>query len=199
MAYGLAIAVSYLIGSIPTAFVLMRVFKRIDIRTVGSGNVGATNAMRAGGVWMGLAVLVADVLKGMISATAVASWLLPSHEPVWRLACGLAAVVGHAFPVFLKFRGGKGVATTIGALLATMPSVTAIGLGVWVALLLVWRVVSVSSLAFAVSVPLLQAATGQGIAEVVLGAGLAALIVGRHRSNIARLLQGQEPRASFHH
>jgi len=193
----LALGLSYLLGGIPTGLAVVWLAKRVDIRTVGSGNIGATNAMRVGGPWLGLAVLLVDVLKGVAAVTVVAAWLTPPAEGVWPLACGVAAVVGHAFPVYLKFHGGKGVATTIGALLATMPLVTGVALGVWLVVFLFWRYVSVASLAFAISVPLLQAGTGQSISEVVLGAGLAALMVERHRGNIERLVQHREHRASF--
>ncbi len=187
-----ALAGSYLLGSIPTAYVLVRWVKRIDVRAVGSGNVGATNAARAAGPGIGIIVFLIDALKGAI-AILVFSQCLPSWSAA-RLICGLAAVIGHNFPVFLKFRGGKGVATTIGVLLAAMPPVAAVCLLIWLCIFLVSRYVSFASLAAAVSLPILQILGRQSSAERIIGAILVVLIIARHHGNIQRLLQGKEHR-----
>lgn len=192
-----ALAVCYLVGSVPSAFLLVRGLKGIDIRTIGSGNVGATNALRATGVGVGVIVLLVDGLKGVLAVSLIASWLLEDPTPPARLLCGVAAVIGHAFPVFLRFRGGKGVATTIGVLLAAMPGIAAAGLAVWLVVFLIWRYVSVGSMVFATMIPVFQLLAHQALAQVLAGAALALLIVLRHQSNIGRLLQGTEERLSF--
>ena len=126
-----AFLASYLVGSFPTAYLFVKWLKRVDVRTVGSGNVGATNVTRVAGLWAGLAVFLIDLSKGLIATRLIASWLLSEPPPDLRLACGVLAVLGHNFPIFLRFRGGKGVATTIGVLLGTMPLVAGIYLAVW--------------------------------------------------------------------
>ena len=193
----LAWLVSYLLGAIPTGWLLVRATARVDLRTVGSGNIGATNALRAAGPWMGLAVLVLDGLKGWLAVGVIAPACLESPDVSARLACGVLAVVGHDFPVGLKFRGGKGVATTLGALLGTLPEVAAGALAGWALVTAACRYVSIGSLVFAVTIPTLQVALGSPPPAVGWGAVLAALIVVRHRSNLQRLRQGTEHRLSF--
>lgn len=190
----LALLGSYLVGSIPTAYLLVRWLKRVDVRAVGSGNVGATNATRVAGVRAGAAVFLLDVGKGLLAVLGLASWCLGSPTSAARLGCGLAAVVGHSVPVFLAFRGGKGVATTIGVLLGVSPALAAVCLGVWVVCFLPWRYVSVASLAAAITLPVAQALSRRPPADVLLGAALALWIIARHRANIQRLLQGTEHR-----
>lgn len=191
-----ALAASYLLGSFPSAYLLVKRLKRVDVRTVGSGNVGATNVGRVAGAGAGAVVLLVDALKGFIAARWLAAWLIPSATPAAQLACGLTAVIGHNFPVFLGFRGGKGVATTIGALLGAMPAVAASWVLVWVVVFALSRYVSLASLAAAAVIPVAQAVMGQGTAELALGAALALLIIIRHRANIQRLRQGTELRAN---
>ena len=189
-----ALAGSYLLGSIPTAYLVVKRMARLDVRTVGSGNVGATNAARAAGWGAGLTVFLLDVGKGLLAVQLLAPWLVHPVNPAVRFGCGLMAVIGHAFPLFLKFRGGKGVATTIGVVLGTMPLVAALCLLVWVSCFLPWRYVSVASLASAVMLPVAQALTRRSQAEILLGTALALLVIARHRSNIERLRQGTEHR-----
>jgi len=190
-----ALTASYLTGSIPTAYLLVRQAKGIDVRTVGSGNVGATNASRVLGFKGGAAVFVLDLLKGVVASRVIAPWLIPWAGGTGELACGFAAILGHNFSAFLKFRGGKGVATTIGVLAGTMPLVAAvcgaIGLGAYA----VTKYVSVGSLTAAVALPIVQALAGQPPRHIALGAVLMALIVIRHRENIRRLIDGTELRA----
>ena len=187
-----AFVLSYLIGSVPTGFLLVKWLKRMDVRTVGSGNMGATNVARAAGRSASLAVFVMDAAKGLVPVLVIAPWLLDSPAPAQRLACGLAAVLGHDFPVWLRFKGGKGVATTIGVVMAMMPSAAAaIGL-VWALTFAVWRYASVSSMAAAAAIPIVQRLAHRSGLELALGILLAALIIVRHRANIARLLAGQE-------
>ena len=190
----MALLSSYLIGSFPTGYLLVKWIKGMDVRTMGSGSVGATNVTRAAGSGAGRLVFLIDVGKGLLAATVLAPWLVRPATPAVQLSCGLAAVAGHCFPVFLQFHGGKGVATTIGVLLGVMPAVAGIALGVWVACFLLWRYVSVGSLAAAVTIPIAQYAMRQPWPDTLLGVALALLIIARHRDNIARLLQGREHR-----
>ena len=191
----LALAGSYLVGSIPTAYLLVKRLKRVDVRTVGSGNVGATNVTRAAGLGAGTAVFLLDLAKGLVAVWGMSPWLIRPVTPAVQLACGLAAVVGHVFPVFLGFRGGKGVATTIGVLIGTVPLIAVVCLAVWAGCFLVWRYVSVGSLAAAVTLPVVQTLVHRPLPEVLLGAALAGVIIARHRTNIIRLLHGTEHRA----
>lgn len=195
----LALVGSYLIGSFPTAYVLVKWLKRVDVRSVGSGNVGATNVSRVAGLKAGLVVFLVDAGKGLLAVLVIAPWLLQPFTPAAQLACGLSAVIGHNFPLFLQFKGGKGVATTIGVLLAAMPLVGGIYLLTWVAGFVIWRYVSVASLAAALTIPLAQLLLHHESPRVLLGASLALLILVRHRANIARLVQGTEPRAGQKH
>ena len=189
-----ALALSYLVGSIPTAYLVVKWLKRVDVRTIGSGNVGATNVTRAAGLWAGAGVFIVDLAKGLIAVTVIAPWLLHDPTPAARLACGLLAVVGHSFPVFLKLHGGKGVATTIWVLLGAAPLIAGACLFVWLAAFAICRYVSVGSLAAAVTLPVAQLIMHRPLAEIWLGVALAALIILRHRANLARLAQGREHR-----
>jgi glycerol-3-phosphate acyltransferase PlsY len=189
----LAYSLAYLLGSIPVGFLLVKAVKGTDVRRVGSGNIGATNVTRAAGKGPGRLVFALDAVKGGLAAQVVAPWLLASTLEA-RLACGVAAVVGHCFPLFLGFRGGKGVATAIGVLLATMPRVAAGLLAIWAAVFVVTRTVSLASLAAAAGIPLLQLLLGHRGAPLVWGSGLGLLIILRHHANIDRLLRGEEHR-----
>ena len=186
---------AYLLGSIPTGYWLVKWLKGVDVRTVGSGNIGATNTVRAAGKGVGAAVFLIDMAKGLIPALAFAG--LFGHAPtgVFRLACGSAAVIGHCFPLFLGFRGGKGVATAVGALFGTSPVLGVVFVAVWLLSTLVWRYVSVGSMAAAASIPAALALLGASRMELLIGAGLALLIIARHQANIQRLMQGKEPKA----
>ena len=189
-----ALVASYLIGSFPTAYVLVKALKRVDVRTVGSGNVGATNVTRVAGWKAGAVVFLIDLGKGLAAVSWIAPWLLHPLTPPIRLACGLAAVIGHNFPFALGFRGGKGVATTIGVLVGAVPVVAAAYLLVWLVVFAISRYVSVASLAAAAAIPIAQWITHHGHAELALGCCLALLIVVRHRINIERLRHGTEHR-----
>ena len=122
---------SYLVGSVPTAYLVVKRLKRVDVRTIGSGNVGATNVTRVAGLWAGISVFLVDLAKGLVAVQVLGPWLIHPLTPTLQFSCGLAAILGHAFPVFLNFRGGKGVATTIGVLIGTMPIIAGTYLLVW--------------------------------------------------------------------
>ena len=189
-----ALVLAYAVGSIPTAYLLVKCLRGVDVRSVGSGNVGATNALRAAGKGAGLAVLAIDFLKGVVAASLIPLWLLDPTPPGARLWCGLAAILGHCFPWMLRFQGGKGVATTLGVLLGADPAVAGLVAVIWVAVFAVWRYVSLGSLAAAIAVPVAQLALHRSLTEMLLGAAMAILVVARHRSNLDRLLNGVEHR-----
>jgi glycerol-3-phosphate acyltransferase PlsY len=184
------IGFAYLLGSIPTGYVLGKL-SGVDVRQIGSGNVGATNVARAVGKWQGVATLLADAAKGMVPV-AIGLWINLQPEAIAALAS--AAFLGHLYPVFLKFHGGKGVATGFGALLIISPLATLILVGVFVAVAFPTRLVSLSSIIAAAMAPLALWIFFQPPAIVSMGAFLAAMIVWRHRGNIQRLLAGTEPR-----
>jgi acyl phosphate:glycerol-3-phosphate acyltransferase len=186
------IAAAYLAGSIPSGVVLARLAGGADPRRVGSGNIGATNVMRAMGPVAAAVTLVADVAKGVLSVVA-ARWLFPGSALLPFLAGG-AAILGHNFPVFLGFRGGKGVATTFGALLALDPLLALVLLAVWLGTAVATRISSAGALAAAGAAPLAALALGRAAPLVWFAAGIALLLVARHHANIRRLLAGTESR-----
>lgn len=188
---------SYLIGSIPSGYLLGLVY-RVDVRATGSGNIGATNVARSVGAGAGLATLAIDVAKGavpvlLVGAIDLLSVPLAGLDLQARALAAVSAACGHVFSVFLRFRGGKGVATTFGALLALAPAAALGALLIFAAALALTRIVSIASMTAAVAAPLWSVALGYP-SLVSLAAGiLAALIVFRHRANIARLRAGTEP------
>ena len=187
---------SYLVGSIPTAFLVVKWLKQVDVRTVGSGNVGATNVTRAAGFKAGLVVFLIDLAKGLVAVRVVAALVQSDAAPFFRLACGLAAVLGHIAPVWLKFQGGKGVATTIGILAGVYPQIALLCGGVWLLVFLACRYVSAASIAALALLPLLLCVYNRPRSETALGAALAALVILKHRANLVRLRRGTEHRFS---
>jgi glycerol-3-phosphate acyltransferase PlsY len=193
MPWSLALlAGAYLVGSVPFSYLVARAFGVADVRRVGSGNVGATNVMRSAGKAAGLLAFLLDALKGSAAALAV-SWLAPTSSVLPALAA-LLAVIGHMYPLWLGFQGGKGVATGAGAFLPLAPSATLLALGAFALVLALTRYVSVGSMA--ASVTLAGAAFLLGYPPPVAWAatGAAALVVWRHRGNIVRLTRGREGR-----
>ncbi|HOC43949.1 MAG TPA: glycerol-3-phosphate 1-O-acyltransferase PlsY [Thermoanaerobaculales bacterium] len=186
------VAAAYLLGSIPSGLLVVWAKTGKDIRREGSGNVGATNATRIAGLAAGIPVTAMDVVKGALPMWAM-SVLNPASE--WLVATMLAAIVGHCFPVWLRFAGGKGVATAFGAFAVLFPVPALIGLGVWVAVLAVGRWVSLASLAGAAAFPLVVAILERPGWVMLLGVSVAsALIIVRHHANIRQLIAGSEPR-----
>lgn len=190
----LVLIVGYLLGSISFAVLVART-QGVDILKVGSGNPGATNVKRVLGSRLGNAVFFLDVLKGFV-ATGWPLLFLGANEGE-TLAFGvlglIAAIAGHSFSCFLNFRGGKGVATTMGGLAALMPPVLLVGLLVWVIVFYATRIVAIASICFSISLPLgAFLKYGAGDLRFALGLLLALLIIARHRSNIQRLLKGEE-------
>ena len=185
----LAVALAYLLGSVPFAYVLAR-RRGIDLRDVGSGNVGATNVLRTTGVRQAVLVMCLDAMKGSL-AVVLADRLAPGQAT--PVAAGLASVVGHVYPVWLGFRGGKGVATAAGVFAVLAPVALAIAGVVFVAAVWISRYISVGSIAAATA--LAVAAASQAPRAIAVGAVLTAIIiVHRHRSNLSRLIAGTERR-----
>lgn len=201
----IALLLSYLLGSVPAGYMVARA-RGVDLRRVGSGNVGATNVMRALGKPMGLAVFAFDFLKGYLPAALGALWLVDGGHIPWdrdlvAVSLGMAAVMGHVFPVWLGFRGGKGVATSAG-FCAGLAWVAILGaLLVWFVTLKLTRYVSLSSIVAAVSFPVIFVLTeGPDLAlhdrlmVTILAVVLAVVIIFLHRANIGRLRRGEELR-----
>ena len=184
---------SYLLGSIPFGVIIVKLWKGVDIREYGSKNIGATNAMRVVGSWHAFAVvLVVDALKGLIPIY-VAKQVLPPND--WLVVgAGLAAILGHASSVFLRFRGGKAVATSLGVIIGLDPRVAGIAFGLWMVLVMLTRFVSIASITVTISIVPLMFAFHSPVAVKVFGAVASAFILIKHKSNISRLIQRTEPR-----
>lgn len=194
---------SYLLGSIPTAYIFVRLLKGADIRKIGSGNVGATNAMRVLGKGMGILVLFLDVLKGFIAAVFLADLILVRSEinaELPRILIGLACISGHNWTVFLQFKGGKGIATSLGVLLglglrvAGLNAVLGLTVATWLAVFILTRIVSLSSVLAGIFLPVYTAFFRLSTPILITNIVLAAFVVIRHRSNLTRLFQGKETR-----
>lgn len=192
----LLVVLAYLLGAVPTSFWVGRAFHGIDLRTRGSGNLGATNTFRVLGWKAALPVALFDVGKGFVPA-----WAFPLLDTevtpwTWALAYGAAAIVGHVFSVWVRFRGGKGVATSAGVFLGLVPWAVLVGFVVWLGTALATRTVSLASIMAALSMPVAVWLTPHaGSWEmVVFAAGLALFVTWAHRSNIRRILRGEEDR-----
>jgi glycerol-3-phosphate acyltransferase PlsY len=196
----LALALSYLLGSVPFGFLMVRFLKGEDLRSIGSGNIGATNAMRALGRPLGIVAFLLDFAKGFVPVGLFAPALSAGWEGGhnWlAVGCGAAAVLGHVFPIFLRFRGGKGVATGCGAIVGLDPWIFLIAGLAWIATLAATRFVGLASMVMGIVFPIVAAfrAGFRDGPEVVLAAGaLAGLILLRHRSNLMRMIDGTEPK-----
>jgi glycerol-3-phosphate acyltransferase PlsY len=197
----LGLASAYLIGSIPTAYIFGRILKGIDIREYGSGNIGATNVFRVIGKVPGAVVLAIDILKGLLCTTYVASlflYMAPVTRPeLYRIFIGLSAIAGHNWTVFLKFKGGKGVATSAGVVIGLIPKIFWLGFLVWLITFFITGLVSLSSIIAAITVPIFTLAFGQPAEIIVFMSVLCLIIVYKHKSNIRRLARGEEKRVSF--
>jgi len=194
----LVLLASYLLGAVPFGLVMARAIKGVDLREVGSGNIGATNAMRVLGKPLGLVAFLLDFAKGLVPTLFLAKYAQEWNADTPLLAeslAGIAAVLGHCFPVYLKFRGGKGVATGCGAIVGIEPLVFVVAGVCWVLTLLALRLVSLASIAMGVAFPI-AAYVFLPKAPAFVGACalLTVLVVVRHRGNLARIRAGTEPR-----
>lgn len=184
----IVVIISYLLGSVPFAYIMIRLFKGIDIRKVGSGNVGSTNALRTAGKRVALAALLGDLLKGLAAA-----WIgLQTSGEMLAAVCVLAAVIGHCWPVFIGFKGGKGMATTAGAILLLMPKVFLFLAIIFVLIVFFSRYVSLASVSVAVLLPLTALFFSQPGSYLLVSVILTVLVIYRHRENIERLRNGNE-------
>jgi glycerol-3-phosphate acyltransferase PlsY len=201
VALGLLLVGSYLLGSIPFGYLAGRLIG-IDIRQAGSGNVGATNVVRVLGKRYGYPVFALDVLKGFgavkISMLIAAGWLSEWNSPeIFGILAGVSSVLGHLYPPWLKFKGGKGVATSAGALLALTPIATLVGVGIWIVVFWLTRYVSLASITAAVVLPIVILVVSEDQNKKPLiysSACVATIVVWRHRSNLSRLIRGTESR-----
>lgn len=199
---GLILVLGYLLGSVPTGYTAGKMLKGIDIRDEGSGSIGATNVLRTLGKGPAIAVLLIDTLKGAgaIALTHLFYSLLPADtlplewQPWLAAATGITAIFGHSLSVWLNFKGGKSVATSLGVLLAMSPITGAIALGLFLAVLGISRIVSLSSISAALGVALLSFILPQPLPYQLFGVAAGIYVIWRHRSNIKRLLSGTEPR-----
>ena len=189
----LVVPLGYLLGSFPSGYLAGRWCAGVDIRQLGSGSTGATNVLRQVGKGPALVVFLVDVFKGS-AAVILARALLGAGAYGWLVAAGLAALAGHIWPIWLGGKGGKAVATGFGMLLGLVPAVGLACLGVFLTSLALSRIVSISSVLAAASLPLLMAGAGAPGAYLGLGLVAAVMVIWRHRSNLSRLLKGEEPR-----
>jgi glycerol-3-phosphate acyltransferase PlsY len=184
----LALAIGYLLGSIPFGLLLTKLAGKGDIREIGSGNIGATNVLRTGSKVLAAATLLLDAVKGAV-AVLIAQRLWP--DAVNFAAAG--ALIGHLYPVWLRFKGGKGVATMLGILVPFFWQAAVVYAALWIGLLLVLRISSVAGMAAAASAPITAAILGEEATFPML-LGFALLVIWKHRENIRRLSRGEEPR-----
>ncbi|MDO8662576.1 MAG: glycerol-3-phosphate 1-O-acyltransferase PlsY [Candidatus Omnitrophota bacterium] len=199
----LGIIISYFIGSIPTAYIFGRLIKGVDIRKFGSGNVGATNALRLLGKGWGITVLVLDILKGFLPVIFLYNILGSKSNLSLETFCiliGVSCICGHNWTIFLRFKGGKGVATTLGVFLGLsviipgLKIVLGLTILVWLVTFMIRRVISLASILAALSFPLFAILFRQSPGLTFISILLAAFIIFRHKSNIKRILAGKETR-----
>ena len=184
----LALALGYLLGSIPFGLLVTRLAGKGDIRNIGSGNIGATNVLRTGSKLLALLTLVLDCLKAVVAVLLASRLWGAESAPI----AAAGALIGHLYPVWLRLRGGKGVATFLGILIILLPPAAAVYAGIWIVLLLTVRISSVAGMTAAISAPVTAALMHSSLLPMLLG--FAVLILWKHRENIVRLVRGIEPR-----
>lgn len=189
----LFVVLSYLLGAVPASYIAGRMAKGIDLREHGSGNLGATNTFRVLGAKVAAPVMVFDIAKGAFPVLAFGQWD-GSDDWRWALAYGAAAIVGHVFSVYMRFKGGKGVATSAGVFLGLAPPALGLGLAVWLAVVKTTRMVSAASIAAALTAGVVLLVTENPAEVRILGLAVVAFVIFAHRSNIGRILRGEESR-----
>ena len=201
LAYSLTSLAAYLLGSIPTGFLVGKA-RGIDIRSLGSGNIGATNVFRYLGKPAGVFVLLADAAKGWLAVAVIArlmyGWFYPganqsAYEGL-QITAGLSAILGHNYTCWLHFKGGKGIATSAGVLIALVPWPLLIILAIWIVVFALTRYVSLASIAAAIALPFASLLTGQSLTLIIVTGLMGALAIYKHKTNIKRLLDGTENR-----
>lgn len=191
--FGLACSTGYLLGSIPFGLVITKLAGLGDIRSIGSGNIGATNVLRTGRKDLALATFLLDSGKAGIAAL-IFFFAVPALNPPIALLAGASALVGHCYPVWLKFKGGKGVATYAGLLFAAVWQLGLVAAVSWLAIAFIFRRSSLAALMTAILMPVLAWGLNYSVAEVVILGLLTLLVLWRHKTNIERLLDGTEPK-----
>ncbi|NLJ39997.1 MAG: glycerol-3-phosphate 1-O-acyltransferase PlsY [Clostridiales bacterium] len=194
MIYVVIILIGYFLGNISSSYLVGKLGRNIDVRRHGSGNLGATNVYRVMGLKAGAIVFIGDMLKGLFAA--LIGLLLLRGDGMGALIGGMAAVLGHNWPILLNFRGGKGVASSFGAILVLFPGVALIVFAIWGILIALTGYVSLASVIAASLVPILAIVFGYKMKYVIGAIIFAALIIFRHRDNISRLLKGKESKIS---
>lgn len=190
MTYAILLMFSYFLGSIPFGVIVGKMMRGVDIREFGSGNIGATNVYRTLGPGPGIVVFASDVLKGLIPVL-IAKQIVPGVE--WFIVLtGMMAILGHTLSPFLKFRGGRGAATSLGVAVALVPLIAAIVFVAWVLIIAVTRYVSLASMLAAASAPVLMWVVRSPMEYRIFGVFVAAYVIVKHRDNIVRLVQGKE-------
>jgi glycerol-3-phosphate acyltransferase PlsY len=207
ISYILNALAAYLLGSIPTGYLVARA-RGVDIRALGSGNIGATNAFRVLGKPAGVFVLLMDALKGFTACAVVAPWIFHRFAPnffvfphdlffQFKMLAGIFAVLGHNYTCWLRFKGGKGIATTAGVYFALTPVAVSLALAVWVILFVTTRYVSIASIAAAIALPAAVWWTEASLLLGIVTTALGLLAIYKHKGNIQRLLAGTESRVQF--
>ena len=202
-----ALLASYLLGSLPTAYLFGKALKGIDIRKVGSGNVGATNALRVLGKGPGTIVLIIDILKGLIVVSFLGDYFA-GKEILWqvqnlRIIMGLCCICGHNWTIFLQFKGGKGIATSLGVLLGLSLRINGLNVVIglliiiWFVVFFLFRIVSLASIITALGLPIFCIIFKQSNLMIWVALVLCIFVIIRHKANLARIFQGKEPRLHF--
>ncbi|HNY06673.1 MAG TPA: glycerol-3-phosphate 1-O-acyltransferase PlsY [Bacteroidales bacterium] len=196
---GLGIVVAYLLGSIPTAVWIGRIFYGVDVRTQGSGNAGATNTIRVLGAGAGIPVLAFDIFKSWLAVILAryfgSSLPLESNYLInYQILLGVVAVIGHIFPVYVGFKGGKGVASLVGILIALFPVAFFIALGIFIVVYILWKYISLSSIVAAITFPFIETFLlhQQHLSLIIFSFMVGIFVPITHRKNISRLLKGEE-------
>lgn len=189
MKQALLCILSFLLGSIPFGFLICKFSLGVDIRKLGSGNIGTTNVMRIAGPTIGILVLILDTSKGLVPVLLAKAF---SFSPIWVVFAGISAILGHIFSPFIGFRGGRGVATGLGVVIGITPLIALFLFLIWGMVVIVFRYVSLASLISAFAFPLLMTSTNQPLPYLVLSFIISALVIARHKPNLERLFKGQE-------
>ena len=201
LALSVSLALAYMIGSFPTSFILARAVKGVDIRQVGSGNAGATNVLRTVGKWPALVTLAVDLLKGVFAVTVLAnvfySFGIDLVFEFYQGLIGLVVVCGHIWSVFLKFKGGKGVATTLGVALGITPMALLPTLAVWVSIFYLSSYVSLASIISLMLFPLIACIMGYNFYTFMFGIAICGISIYKHKENVKRLLKGEESKTKI--
>jgi glycerol-3-phosphate acyltransferase PlsY len=201
LSFTVSVILAYLIGSFPTSFLLARAMRGVDIRQVGSKNAGATNVLRTVGKLPALITLIVDILKGVLAVTVVANFFYALGIDLvfefYQGLIGLTVVCGHIWSIFLKFKGGKGVATTIGVALGITPLALVPTIVIWGIIFSIWAYVSLASIISLMFFPLIACLLGYNFYTILFSVVICSLSIYKHRDNVKRLLKGEESKTKI--